>query len=231
MEKWHAAKPKSILNGSPTSPAIGERRREGRPAAAAVHAGVRRGARARMRTRRAGRGHHRRDELRHRAEHPAEGDARALLRRRHRRAAGRAVRERAVAAGDQAGRRGLLDVPAARLRPDRPRRLPAEARRRLRDGPRGARGRRRPDPPRRLRHRLHALPAEPRADGTARRGDADPDAADRDRPRRPDRAALPARRGRRRGAARAGRADRDRDRRDPRPGRSRRPPSPAAGSP
>ena len=88
------------------------------------------------------------------------------------------------------------------LRPDRPRRLPAEPQRRVRDGPRRARRRRRPDPPRRLRHLLHALPAEPGADGAARRGDARPHAAHRRQlRRRPDRAALPARRGGGRAAA------------------------------
>ncbi len=109
---------------------------------------------------------------RHRARHPPEGAARPLLRRRHRRAARGAVRRRARAAGREAGRRDLLDLPPARLRPDRPRRLPAEARRRLRDGPRRPRRRRRPDPPRRVRHLLPALPAEHGADGAARRGDA-----------------------------------------------------------
>ena len=42
------------------------------------------------------------------------------------------------------------------LRPDRPRRLPPEAERRVLHGPRRARRRRRPDPPRRLRHLLPA---------------------------------------------------------------------------
>ena len=116
--------------------------------------------------------HHRRDELRHRPEHPAEGRARPLLRRRHRRAAGRALRLRPRARGRQAGLRDLLDLPAARVRPDRPRRLPAEPQRRLRDGPRRPGRRRRPDAPRRLRHRLPALPAQHDADGAARRGDA-----------------------------------------------------------
>ena len=54
---------------------------------------------ARVRARRARGRHHRRDELRHRALDPPEGDARPLLRRRHRRAAGRAVRGRPRAAG------------------------------------------------------------------------------------------------------------------------------------
>ena len=42
----------------------------------------------------------------------------------------------------------------------------------VRDGPRRPGGRRRPDPPRRLRHLLPALPAEHGADGAARRGRA-----------------------------------------------------------
>ena len=114
MEKWHAAKPKSIAQRHAGAVATHVAR------AAAVHAGVRRGARARVRARPARDRDHRRDELRHRALDPAEGDARALLRRRHRRAAGRAVRGRDGAVGDAARRRDLLDLPAARVRPDRP---------------------------------------------------------------------------------------------------------------
>ena len=171
MEKWHAAKPKSIANGAPAPKPkpIGE---AGQAGAAPVHAGVRRRARRRVRSRRADRRDHRRDELRHRAEHPAEGDARALLRRRDRRAAGDPVRRRARAAGRQARGRHLLHLPPARVRPDRPRRVPAEPERRVRDGPRRVGRRRRPDPPRGVRHRLPALPAEHRADGAARRGRA-----------------------------------------------------------
>ena len=143
-------------------------------------------------------GHHRRDELGHGPEHPAGGAARALLRRRHRRAAGDPVRRRPGARGRQAGRGDLLDVPAAGLRPDRPRRMPAAAERRVRDGPRRPGRRRRAHPPRRVRHRLPALPAEHRADGSARRGDAGAHAAHGARlRRRADRAALPARGGHR----------------------------------
>ena len=63
-----------------------------------------------------------------------------------------------------------------------------------------------PDAPRRLRHRLHAPAAEHRPHGAARRGDARAHAAHRAAlRRRPDRAALPARRGARRAAARRAR--------------------------
>ena len=113
---------------------------------------------------------------------------------------------RAGAPGREAGLRDLLDLPAARLRPDHPRRLPAGARRHLRDGPRRPGRRRRPDPSRRLRHLL--LPPDPERgpDGAARRGDAGPHAAHRDRPRRAGGAALPARRG---GGGRAAGASRE----------------------
>ena len=72
MEKWHAAKPKSIVNGGP-APAAVKPAAAAKPAAAPVHDGLRRGARARVRARRARGRHHRRDELRHRPEHPPEG--------------------------------------------------------------------------------------------------------------------------------------------------------------
>ena len=71
--------------------------------------------------------HHGGDELGHRAEHPPEGDARPLLRRRHRRAAGAAVRRRPRAPGLRPVAGDLLHLPAARVRPDRPRRLPPAA--------------------------------------------------------------------------------------------------------
>ena len=177
MEKWHAAKPKSIANGAPAPALAVARVGRGQAGAARLHAGVRRGAGRRGRPRRARDRHHRGDELGHRAEHAPARAARPLLRRRHRRAAGDPVRGRAGPAGLQAGGGDLLDVPAARLRPDRPRRLPAEAQRGVRHGPRRAGRRRRAHPSRRVRHRLPALPAQHRADGAARRGDAGPHAA------------------------------------------------------
>ena len=115
-------------------------RRQAGPAG--LHPGVRRRAGGRVPARRARDRDHGGDELGHRAEHPPARAARPLLRRRHRRAAGGPVRLRSGAAGLQAGRGDLLDLPAARLRPDRPRRLPAEPQRRVRHGP-GRPGRRR----------------------------------------------------------------------------------------
>ena len=163
MEKWHAAKPKSIANRQ----AVASKRLVGQARAAAVHAGLRQRDGARVRARPARRRHHGGDELRHRALDPPEGDARALLRRRDRRAAGRAVRGRPGAAGLPPGGGDLQHLPPARLRPDRPRRLPAVAAGRLRDGSRRPGRRRRPDAPRRVRHRLPALPAQHHADGAA----------------------------------------------------------------
>ena len=195
MEKWHAAKPGSIVERRGRADAGAQAQAEVRRAPA-VHDRLRQRARGGVPARRASRRHHRRDELRHGAEHPPARAARALLRRRHRRAARDPVRGRAGAAGREAGGGDLLDLPPARLRPDRPRRLPAGAQRGVRDGPRRAGRRRRPDPPRRLRHLLPALPAQHGADGAARRGDARAHAAHRaELRRRPGRAALPARRG------------------------------------
>ena len=165
MEKWHAAKPGSIVKDGRA--ADGAQARSGRAGAKppppqytevfgarAGRGGAPRPARDR---------HHRRDGRRHRpvaccaSELPGP-----VLRRRDRRAARGAVRGRARARGHEAGRGDLLDLPAARVRPDRPRRLPPEAERRVLHGPRRAGRRRRPDPPRRLRHLLPAADPEHR---------------------------------------------------------------------
>ena len=176
MEKWHAAKPNSIVERLPAARArasAGGRRARRRSAPPPQYTQVFGEALVRECERdervvgitaamNSGTG----------LSILQKAHARALLRRRHRRAAGDPVRRRAGARGGQAGGGDLLDVPAARLRPDRARRVPAEAERGVRDGPRRAGRRRRADPPRRVRHRLPALPAEHRADGAARRGDA-----------------------------------------------------------
>ena len=223
MEKWHAAKPNSIVNGQPAPAAAeagaGDRNRlaggdrsgdageaAGRRGAAAVHAGLRRRDGRRGRARRAGDRDHRGDGGGDRPAEARRRGPRAVLRRRHRRAERGPAGLGPGAAGGEAGLRDLLDLPPARLRPDHPRRLPAGAGRDLRDGPRRAGRRRRPDPPRRLRRLL--LPADPERgrDGAARRGDAGPHAPHRDRPRRAGGAALPARRGGGGGAAGASRS-------------------------
>ena len=222
MEAWHAAKPKSIANGAPRGEQAQGRRRPGRPAA--VHEGLRRRDGPGGPPRPPRRGHHGGHELRHRAQPPPEGRARALLRRRDRRAAGGALRQRPGPRGPQAGLRDLLDLPAAGLRPDHPRRLPPGARRRLRARPRRPRRRRRADAPRRLRHRLPAPAAEPHAHGPPRRGHAPADAAHRAAARGPGGPALPPRRGDRRAAAgaRGGHARAARPRRGPARGREGR---------
>ena len=213
MEKWHAAKPGSH-QGRPRHRRLGSsaaaKRRVDRiveARAAPVHGGVRPRARRGGAPRSARDRHHRRDGRRDRPLDALRGAARPVLRRRHRRAARRAVRRRPGARGDEARRRDLLDLPAARLRPDRPRRLPAEAERRLLHGPRRPGRRRRPDASRQLRHLLPAADPEHGRDGAARRGDAGAHAAHRAAlRRRPDRAALPARRGGRRRASRRARS-------------------------
>ena len=175
MEKWHAAKPGSIVDGAPAPKkdkqvAVGpedrprqrvrlargdrEAREAAAPGAAAVHGRLRRGPGRGGQARQARHGDHRRDGRRHRARQADEGVPRPVLRPGNRRAGGGPVRLGPRDPGRQAGLRDLLDLPAARLRPDRPRRLPAEAERRLRDGPRRPGRRRRPDPPRRLRRLL-----------------------------------------------------------------------------
>ena len=201
MEKWHAAKPKSISQRTPGAVAALVAR------AAAVHAGVRRGAGARVRARPARDRHHRGDELRHRALDPAEGDARPLLRRRHRRAAGaccsppapRCPGMRPVAAiystflqraFDQIVHDVCLQNLPVTFCMDRAG-LVGD------DGP--------------THHGVFDIAylraaAEHHADGAARRGDARPHAPHRAPDRRPGRDPLPARRRRRRRAAGGARA-------------------------
>ena len=170
MEKWHAAKPKSIAGrvpapavpkpaGSPVAPpqytqVFGEaivRECERDPRVVGITAAMNSGTGLSMLQK----------ALPDRYFDVGIAEQQAVLF-----AAGLALQGMRPGGGD------LLDLPAARLRPDRPRRLPAEAARDVLHGPRRARRRRRPDAPRRLRHRLPAPAAEHDADGAARRGDA-----------------------------------------------------------
>ena len=224
MEKWHAAKPGSIVGGKPApkKPAAkppltrgemieGARPEETQKPPPAVHLGVRRRARRRGEARPPRDRDHRGDGRRHGADGAREGVPGAVLRRRDRRAGRRPVRVGARGPGGKAGLRDLLDVPAACLRPAGPRRLPAEAERGLRDGPRRSRRRRRADPPWRLRRLLLPRAPQRRRDGSARRGDARPHAAYRGQPRRrADRVSVPA--GHRRGGAAPGAREGDSDR-------------------
>ena len=156
-------------------PVLGRERQGGeevvrRPAE--LHRGLRPRAGRRGRARPARRRHHRRDAQGHGDAAHDEPLPRAHLRRRHRRAARGRVRLRARDRRLPAGLRDLLDLPAAGLRPDHPRRGDPEPAGRLRDRPGRPGGRRRPDAPRRLRPRLPALDPRPDGDGADGRGGA-----------------------------------------------------------
>ncbi len=153
METWHAAKPGSIVDRRPApkktakppltrSEMIEGRRADPQPPAPKQYTAVfaealdRGGAPGR-----AGHRDHRSDGGWNRSRQALRRASRAVLRRRHRRAGRRPLRLGPRPSGSEAGRRHLLDLPAARLRSDRPRRLPPGPERRLRDGPRRARRR------------------------------------------------------------------------------------------
>ena len=88
---------------------------------------------------------------------PAQGGhARPVLRRGHSRGARRGVRGRAGGGGQAAGRGHLFDLPAAGLRPDDPRRVPAGTAGGVRGRPGGSGGRGRAHSSRRFRSLLPA---------------------------------------------------------------------------
>ncbi len=117
---------------------------------------------------------------------------RTHLRRRHRGAARRHVRRRARLRGVPPGRRHLLHLPAARVRPDRPRRGAAAAAGDVRARPRRARRGRRQDSPGRLRRELPPRRARARGHGAVGRERPPAHAPHRARAARPRRAAVPA---------------------------------------
>ena len=204
MEKWHAAKPKSIANGAPGQgrshrcQAPSRRRRRTRRCSA---------RRSSPRpARRAGDRDHRRDELRHRPEHPPAGAAGPLLRRRHRRAAGDPVRRRPRAPGLPSrwprSTRRSCSARTTRSSTTSACRTSTWCSRWIAPDWSATTGR----PTTACSTSPTCAAAEHRADGPARRGDARPHAAHRAEPRRrADRAALPARVGHRRRSCRAGR--------------------------
>ena len=155
------------------------RHQEGGRGQADLHAGLRRLAVRHGGRRQAPDRHHAGDARRLRAGALRAGVSEALLRRRHRRAARGDVRRRPRVRRHEAGRRDLLDVPAARLRPADPRRRAAEPAGRVRARPRRPRRGRRRDAPRRVRPVVPALHPEHDRDGAVRRERVPPDAVHR----------------------------------------------------
>ena len=190
-EAMHGATPFVIESGKAAG------KKSLRPAE--LHRGLRARPRRRGRARPARGGHHRGDAQGHRDAAHDGPLPRADLRRRHRRAARGRLRLRPRDRRLPAGLRDLLDLPAARVRPDRPRRRHPGPPGRLRDRPRRPGRRRRPHAPRRLRPRVPARHPRPDGDGADGRARAGRHAPHGPAHRRPGRPALPARRGPRRG--------------------------------
>ena len=126
-EAMHGATPFVVTSGKAAKPASGP---------AGLHGGLRPRAGGRGRARPARGRHHGGDAEGHGHLPPGRPLPRPGLRRRHRRAARRGLRLRPRPRRLPAGLRHLLDVPAAGVRPDHPRRRPPGPAGHLRDRPR-----------------------------------------------------------------------------------------------